>query len=363
MTLTAHTNPSQILGKTPEILAKIPAQILAQILVEIPLKIGGKLPEISGQISAKIPPKLPSKILALAFLFGLNACVPGGDAPLYFFQSQRDAVHAHYKIGDPYQIEGIWYYPKRDLRYDNTGIASWYGDEFAGRFTANGEIFNPNLISAAHKTLPMPSVVRVTNLDNGKALVVRINDRGPYVAGRIIDLSREAANLLGFQKQGTAKVRVQILPEKSVRLEKLARAGKFPLLGEKGNLFVPESIPAKPPTVSLSARTTNANTSRNTGGASAINLLAGAEVGELTETTPVQTEIWIQVGAFHSLKNAETVLEKLRPISRGKLFRLVRNDEIFYRARLGPIKTVKNADSLLSIIHRQGYDGADIIVE
>ena len=82
-----------------------------------------------------------------------------------------------YKIGDPYNVGGVWYYPARDLTYDETGIGSWYGDEFAGRLTANGEIFDPQQITAAHKTLPMPSVVRVTNLDNGRSLVVRVNDR------------------------------------------------------------------------------------------------------------------------------------------------------------------------------------------
>ena len=102
-----------------------------------------------------------------------------------------------YKVGNPYKVAGIWYYPERDLTYDETGIGSWYGDEFAGKLTANGEIFDPELVTAAHKTLPMPSVVRVTNLDNGKSLVVRVNDRGPFVAGRIIDLSREAARRIG----------------------------------------------------------------------------------------------------------------------------------------------------------------------
>ena len=119
----------------------------------------------------------------------------------------------HYKIGNPYQEFGVWYYPKRDLTYDETGLASWYGEETAvlGRPTANGEVFDPNIATAAHKTLPLPSVVRVTNLDNGKSLVVRLNDRGPFAPGRIIDLSHEGARLLGFVKQGIAKVRVQIL--------------------------------------------------------------------------------------------------------------------------------------------------------
>ena len=87
------------------------------------------------------------------------------------------AAAPRYKVGNPYKVGGIWYYPERNLTYDETGIGSWYGDEFAGKLTANGEIFDPELITAAHQTLPMPSVVRVTNLDNGKSLVVRINDR------------------------------------------------------------------------------------------------------------------------------------------------------------------------------------------
>ena len=95
-------------------------------------------------------------------------------------ETTEDVVVAapRYKVGNPYKVAGVWYYPERDLTYDDTGIGSWYGDEFAGKLTANGEIFDPELVTAAHKTLPMPSVVRVTNLDNGKSLVVRINDRG-----------------------------------------------------------------------------------------------------------------------------------------------------------------------------------------
>ena len=172
----------------------------------------------------------------------------------------QNAVMAnpHYKVGNPYQIEGIWYYPERDLTYDKTGIASWYGDEFGGRLTANGEIFDPALVSAAHKTLPMPSVVRVTNLDNGKSLVVRINDRGPYVSGRIIDMSREAARLLGFKDNGIARVRVKLLVEQTLRLEELARNGKFPLLSDD-SAPLPETVAAGKPAVSLSARTTRAN--------------------------------------------------------------------------------------------------------
>ncbi|HEX9446391.1 MAG TPA: septal ring lytic transglycosylase RlpA family protein, partial [Dongiaceae bacterium] len=102
-----------------------------------------------------------------------------------------------YKIGKPYQVDGVWYYPKTDMDYDETGIASWYGPGFHGQYTANGEVYDQNGLTAAHKTLPLPSMVRVTNLDNGRSIVVRVNDRGPFVNGRIVDLTRRDAQLLG----------------------------------------------------------------------------------------------------------------------------------------------------------------------
>lgn len=114
-----------------------------------------------------------------------------------------------YKLGEPYQVAGVWYVPKEEPNYDQTGLASWYGDEFHQKATANGEIFDMTLPSAAHPTLPLPSIVEVTNLDNGKRINVRVNDRGPFVGGRLIDLSQEGARQLGFDRTGTANVRVR----------------------------------------------------------------------------------------------------------------------------------------------------------
>jgi rare lipoprotein A len=111
----------------------------------------------------------------------------------------------------PYQIKGIWYYPKADPDYDERGIGSWYGEQFHNRRTANGEIFDMDLPSAAHKTLPLPSIVEVTNLDNGRKMQVRVNDRGPFVDGRIIDLSKAAAEQLGYGRAGVARVRVRYI--------------------------------------------------------------------------------------------------------------------------------------------------------
>jgi rare lipoprotein A len=114
-----------------------------------------------------------------------------------------------YRVGKPYVVAGRTYTPEENSRYRNEGLASWYGDDFHGRLTANGEIYDMEAISAAHPTLPMPSYVRVTSLNTHKSLIVRVNDRGPYHADREIDLSARAADLLGFRGRGIARVRVE----------------------------------------------------------------------------------------------------------------------------------------------------------
>ncbi|MDF2998335.1 MAG: rare lipoprotein [Xanthobacteraceae bacterium] len=114
-----------------------------------------------------------------------------------------------YRVGKPYQVAGRTYVPQENTRYRSEGVASWYGDDFHGRLTANGEVFDMESIAAAHPTLPMPSYVRVTNLDNRKSMIVRVNDRGPYHSDRVIDVSQRAADLLGFKGRGTARVRVE----------------------------------------------------------------------------------------------------------------------------------------------------------
>lgn len=114
-----------------------------------------------------------------------------------------------YRVGKPYVIAGKTYVPEENINYRAEGMASWYGDDFHGRFTANGEVFDMNSISAAHTTLPLPSYVRVTNLKNQRSLIVRVNDRGPYAHNRLIDLSYRSAQLLGFHGHGLAPVRVE----------------------------------------------------------------------------------------------------------------------------------------------------------
>jgi rare lipoprotein A (peptidoglycan hydrolase) len=149
-----------------------------------------------------------------------------------------------YHIGAPYTVAGRTYYPEDNPRYQATGLASWYGDDFHGRLTANREIFDHNGISAAHPTMPLPSYARVTNLSNGRSLVVRVNDRGPYHGNRIIDVSARAADLLGFRSSGTAWVKVEYV-------------GRAPLEGSDDRILAAtlrqdEAAPA-PGTIKLAA--------------------------------------------------------------------------------------------------------------
>ncbi len=135
-------------------------------------------------------------------------------------------------VGDPYQVKGKWYKPAEDPNYKKVGAASWYGDAFHGRLTANGEVYDMNRLTAAHPTMPLPSYARVTNLSNGSSVIVRVNDRGPYAAGRIIDLSKRAAELLDYKHSGVAKVKVEYV-------------GRAPLDGQDDNYLVASYQPGK----------------------------------------------------------------------------------------------------------------------
>ena len=123
--------------------------------------------------------------------------------------------NANFKVGNPYIVEGKHYQPKTYESYQETGKASWYGNEFNGRRTANGELYNVQSLTAAHRTLPLPSWVKITNLRNNKSVIARVNDRGPFAKSRIIDVSQKVAEKLGFKNQGTTEVRVELLPKQT----------------------------------------------------------------------------------------------------------------------------------------------------
>lgn len=170
-------------------------------------------------------------LLPFALIGGLSLAVSGCsssnyDSDLGVSSSPRVAGGGRvpkgggvYKVGNPYLVGGRWYHPQENPNYDRTGVASWYGTAFHGRKTANGEVYNMYALTAGHPTLPLPSYAYVTNLDNGRTVLVRINDRGPYARDRLIDLSYQTARTLGYHERGLARVRVRY-------------AGRAPLNGD-----------------------------------------------------------------------------------------------------------------------------------
>ncbi len=155
-------------------------------------------------------------IFVLAFLAACANTEP--EAPAGANSLPTGEGHGACQVGAPYRIDGHTYYPKADWHYEATGIASWYSPDLNGHLTANGEIYDEAKMTAAHRTLQLPAVVSVTNLANGKSVVVRVNDRGPFVHGRLIELSKRAARRLGFVRAGTARVRVRLLARDTERL-------------------------------------------------------------------------------------------------------------------------------------------------
>jgi rare lipoprotein A len=178
--------------------------------------------------------------LLAAVGLALNAC----GAPQALIGGHRALTpHPTYKIGAPYTVKGITYYPRVDYAYDQTGTASWYGEAFQGQYTANGEVYDLNQLTAAHTTLPLPSIVEVINLQNNRALRIRVNDRGPFAKGRIIDLSRRAAQLLGFESAGTTTVRVRVLKDESMHAGAAAAHGMISDGGEPASTVAATTAP------------------------------------------------------------------------------------------------------------------------
>ena len=168
----------------------------------------------------------PALALALLCAAGLSACASPGPTRLAAYPSGAPRVRAYNR---PYEVHGRWYSPSAQPGYDAVGLASWYSYEAHNRTTADGEAFDARLATAAHTTLPIPSYLDVTNLDNGRRVRVRLNDRGPFVSGRIIDLSKGAAEQLGFVGKGTARVRVRYVgPAPPLRPGERAEAGPPP---------------------------------------------------------------------------------------------------------------------------------------
>ena len=274
-----------------------------------------------------------------------------------------------YKIGDPYQIDGVWYYPAVDYDYDETGIASWYGADFHGRRTANGGVYDMNALTAAHRTLPLPSLVRVTNLENGRSMILKVNDRGPYARGRIIDLSRRSAQLLGSLKKGTARVRVQILARESRQLA--ARLTGKATVATMGTPITVDRLPkpavttqelpppgGEPVPVASAAKPVD-------GAEQAIEPAPGLALvpGVVSETRVVSSRLFVQAGAYAQYTNANRARAFLSSLGPVKVTSILVEGRDLFRVRLGPLSTVAEADGYLDAVVGAGYTDARIIVE
>lgn len=286
-----------------------------------------------------------------------------------------------YKIGKPYQVNGVWYYPKEDWSYDETGIASWYGPGFHEKRTANGEIYDQNDMTAAHKTLPMPSIVRVTNLDNGRSVVVRVNDRGPFVAGRVVDMTRRGAQLLGFLGNGTAKVRVQIMPDETRAVVAEARRNTPTELSEDGGAPPPKAAPRSKievagiasdgrRTATAAGPAENRVVAPTTRPVAMPKTIQGEERDGRFMPSAVVTEgpvrggrqIYVQAGAFTVPDNANRLSAKLSSVG-ATVSPVSVAGKRFYRVRVGPIADVDKADGVLSRVIESGATEAKIVVD
>ncbi|HWA92477.1 MAG TPA: septal ring lytic transglycosylase RlpA family protein [Rhizomicrobium sp.] len=303
------------------------------------------------------------KISAVAALAGLTAGCAVERTETYV-PPPTGHGHSIYKVGNPYEIEGTWYYPKEQPDYDETGIASWYGPSFYGHTTANGEIYNAGDLTAAHRTLPMPVNVRVTNLDNGRSIVLRVNDRGPYAKGRIIDVSEAAADKLGFKVAGTARVRVtyiaratqpdgEPLPSDTpVEIAEAVPAAPAPKVDSEPLASVPEARVAPPVRVAELPRPVS----------EPLPAEAGPPTGQVTEVpVPARTHLYVQVGAFSSYENAMRLREQLGEDLRVSTTK--KNGQTLYRVRTGPMDSNADADAALARLSGLGSNDAHIVVD
>ena len=278
---------------------------------------------------------------------------------------QEPQVTGPYKVGKPYQVGGVWYYPQADYSYDETGIASWYGPGFHTKATANGETYDENDLTAAHKTLPMPSLVRVTNLENGRSIVVRINDRGPFVNNRIIDMSRRGAQLLGFEQNGTAKVRVQVMKDESMMIAAKASS-------QGGDVFspAPQAAPAGsvtaqalPPAGGAAAATAPVQATQAPKASAIGNVQVPKPTGQVSVVPVKPSNIFIQAGSFLRQQNAQQLQMKLTNLGhQTRITQFTLNQQRFYRVQLGPIGSVDEADALLQKLIDNGHPDARIAV-
>src|SRR6266550_2909944 len=314
---------------------------------------------------------------AILLAASLGACGSSGGKGM----AQRGA----YKIGAPYKIDGVTYTPQEEFNHVETGVASWYGPGFHGKSTANGEPYDQGARTAAHRTLQMPSIVRVTNLDNGLSTVVRVNDRGPFARSRVIDLSRTAAQELDIVRNGTAHVRIEQLQAESLAVKDVAIQGGGPVEQQAAvaqvasGRYAPPPQPAPvqvatytpPPPPPAPVQPAPAQpvwpTSPRSAPAEVVPVAAaagnGATVASLATGTTLQPAIgfYLQTGALSTAENAERQRDAVRSYGLSEIFQGSAGGRDVYRVRLGPYTTSDAAGIVADRLKRSGYGDARVV--
>lgn len=330
------------------------------------------------------------KICMIVFsVSSLSSCVTGtpelaGLSP----QAQAEIIKNYggfYKIGKPYKIAGKWYYPKEDYNYSEVGTASWYGEDFNGKLTANGERYNMNTLTAAHRTLPLPSIVKVTNLQNGRALILRVNDRGPYVKNRIIDLSKRAAQLLGYIGQGTTKVRVEVLEEESRALKNallntpqhsnilladstMSDPNMIVMYDENGvqhytyGMYHPSTVDAEQ--IVFGSAAAKDGISRKEGSLLDVKSVSDKAVyGKLADKVESGKRYYIQAGSFSQYERADALKRKLLDMGNVQLEEAKVNGKLYYRVKCGPYNRMEEAKVANAKLKYNGVEDTKIEIK
>ena len=245
------------------------------------------------------------------------------------------AARPHYKVGSAYVIAGKRHVPEERFDLSESGRASWYGPGFHGRQTANGERYDQRAMTAAHRTLQLPAIIRVTNVGNGRRVVLRVNDRGPYHDGRILDVSEAGAEALDFKHFGTALVRVEVLEGPSRRVAGMAR--------RRASVAELESVRAE-------VAAADSGVAIASFGTSALN--SGAP----------PTTIFVQAAAFSSISNAQAFRAKAAQIGEASIEPSFSNGRRIYRVKLGPYRTVKDAERTIPHLADMGAPSAHVTV-
>lgn len=283
--------------------------------------------------------RLKNTIPVLGMLALLAGCATTVEPDGYSQAAAISGTGGVYKVGKPYKIMGKTYYPKEDYSYSEVGVASWYGSDFHNKKTANGEKYDMHTLTAAHRTLPLPSIVKVTNLENGRSLVLRVNDRGPYAKNRIIDISKRGAQLLGFQTKGTAKVRVELMEKESKEL-------KAALTGQKIE-----------PVMASAKKTTP------------IKKMEYAAVEPLRLDNPynaaggvtAEKSYFVQAGSFAKHDAAKDLSSKLSRFGKSKVAQADVDGNRYYRVRIGPFSFSEEAEVTLAKVKNYGIYNAKIV--